>query len=194
MLGTRLRGPMLVAFAASCATFLPSMALADIPVGPRPSALAPVETIAPLKVTIVREAGAQATLVLPRKFAEHAGAVAGEGAAPPANSNGLAAIATVAGGGALSLGVLLLGIYLIRRTSRRAQTAVAGTVAAVVLFVGVSFVFADLIPGRPLGPIPDREDRVVRPKPDQPQVKIVIVDEGDAIELTLPQSLVNAKR
>jgi hypothetical protein len=194
MPGIRLRRTLIGAIAASSIAFLSSTILADIPVEPRPPAPAPVETTAPLKVTIVEEAGAQATLVIPRQFAQRAIAAAGAASATPANSSLIAIVATVAGGGALSIGALLLGIYLIRRSNRRAPTAVAGTVAAIGLFVGAGFVFADLIPGRPLGPIPDREDRIVRPGPDSPQVKIVIVDEGDTIELTLPRSLVNAAR
>lgn len=194
MLASRLRRNLIGAIAGSSLAFLSSTVLADIPVEPRPPFPAPVETTAPFQVTIVEEAGAQATLVIPRRFAERAGAAAGAAQETPAKSDLIALLATVAGGGAISVGALLLGIYLIRRSNRRARTAVAGTVSAIGLVVGASVVFADLIPGRPLGPIRDREDRVVQPNPDSPRVKIVIAEEGDAIELTLPRSLVTAAR
>lgn len=164
---------------------------ADIPVDRFPVATAPDDATAPFKVTIAPEAGAQARLVIPRKLAERAGAIAREASAPPAKSSLPAIMATMAGGGAISLGVLLLGIYLIRRSNRRAQTAVAGTVAAIALFVGAGVVFADLLPFSN-GPRPPRGP--VEPDLEQPTVTIVIVEEGDTIELTLPKSLVNAAR
>ena len=87
---------------------------------------------------------------------------------------------------ALSVGVLILGVYLRRRMQRRAQSAVAGTVAAIALFIGAGAVFGDLLPFSS-GNRPPQE-----PEVDLPNVRIQIVAEGDAIELTLPKALVQA--
>lgn len=165
-----------------------SSALADIPVEPFPVPT-PENVEAPLKVTISGEADAQATLVIPRRFVEQAGAagIAPASAAPKSNSL-LAILGTIAGGGALSLGVLILGIYFIRRSNGRRRTMVAGTAAAIALFLGAGAVFADLLPFSQ-GNRPPRE-----PRSNLPNVKVVIVEEGEAIELTLPKALVQATR
>lgn len=160
------------------------------PVSAPAEATRPAETLAPIRVSIASQEEGQAVLVIPRELIEQAGFARAE--APAARSDSFAVIATILGGGAMSLGVLLLGIYLVRRTNRRTPTVVAGSAAAIALF-GASVVFADLIPGRPLGPIPDRDERAVQAKPDQPQVKFIIAEEGDTIELTLPRTFLPKK-
>lgn len=148
---------------------------AFIPPEERESAKAPAET-EELPLRMIYDSSAKhVTLTVPKKFAA-AFQKADKSIVLPIDAvggrnDGWRFLATVIGGTALSLGALLLGLWIVRRPTAGKRKLIGGTIAGVAFFVGLSAAFADLA-------VPDRQTPTT--------IKIVFVEEGDRLELTQP--------